>query len=103
MSTLPDASPAHRLTVATRAAVPPFHVMDLLAASAARQRTHGDVVNLLAGQPSAGAPKAVSQEAIRLLQDGGSLGYTPSTGIAPRIGATPARKLSRGSHGAYSW
>ena len=57
--------------------------MDLLAASAARQRTHGDVVNLLAGQPSAGAPRAVAEEAIRLLQDGGSLGYTPSTGIAP--------------------
>ena len=26
-----------------------------------------------------------------------------STGIAPRIGATPARKFSGGSHGANSW
>ena len=37
--------------MASRANVPPFHVMDLLAASAERQRTHGDLVNLLAGQP----------------------------------------------------
>ena len=29
-----------RLAVAQRANVPPFHVMDLLAASAERQRTH---------------------------------------------------------------
>ena len=29
-------------------------------------------------------------------------GIPVSTGIAPRIGATPARKFSSGSHGAYS-
>jgi aspartate/methionine/tyrosine aminotransferase len=74
-------SSAERLWVAQRADVPPFHVMDLLAATAERQRTHGDVVNLLAGQPSTGAPRAVNQEAIRLLQGGDPLGYTPSTGI----------------------
>ena len=39
-----------RLHVAARANVPPFHVMDLLAAAAQRQRTHGDSVNLLAGK-----------------------------------------------------
>ena len=38
-----------RLAAAQRANVPPFHVMDLLALSAERQRTHGDLVNLLAG------------------------------------------------------
>jgi aspartate/methionine/tyrosine aminotransferase len=71
----------NRLQVAQRANVPPFHVMDLLAAGAERQRTHGDLLNLLAGQPSTGAPRAVNDEAVRLLQSGDPLGYTPATGI----------------------
>jgi aspartate/methionine/tyrosine aminotransferase len=70
-----------RLTVASRANVPPFHVMDLLAAAAERQRTHGDALNLLAGQPSTGAPEPVRDEAVRLLRSGLPLGYTPATGI----------------------
>lgn len=70
-----------RLQAAQRANVPPFHVMDMLAAAAERQRTHGDLVNLLAGQPSTGAPRAVRDEAVRLLQGGDPLGYTPATGI----------------------
>lgn len=70
-----------RWAAATRANVPPFHVMDLLAASAERQRTHGDLLNLLAGQPSTGAPTPVNDEAIRLLRSGEPLGYTPATGI----------------------
>ena len=71
----------NRWHVASRANVPPFHVMDLLAASAERQRTHGDLVNLVAGQPMTGAPGPVRAEAIRLLQSGDPLGYTPATGI----------------------
>jgi aspartate/methionine/tyrosine aminotransferase len=70
-----------RFQVASRANVPPFHVMDLLAAAAERQRSHGDLVNLLAGQPSTGAPTPVRDEAIRLLNSGDALGYTPATGI----------------------
>src|SRR3954462_12487781 len=70
-----------RFEVASRANVPPFHVMDLLAAATTRQRTHGDLLNLLAGQPSTGAPAPVNAEAIRLLQSGDPLGYTPATGI----------------------
>ncbi len=70
-----------RLQVAQRANVPPFYVMDLLAAGAERQRTHGDLLNLLAGQPSSGAPRAVRDEAVRLLHSGDPLGYTPATGI----------------------
>ncbi|WP_372736344.1 aminotransferase class I/II-fold pyridoxal phosphate-dependent enzyme [Nocardioides sp.] len=70
-----------RWQVASRANVPPFHVMDLLAASVERQRTHGDLINMVAGQPSSGAPAPVSAEAIRLLQSGDPLGYTPATGI----------------------
>ena len=67
--------------MATRAAVPPFHVMDLLAAAAARRRTHGDLVDLVAGQPSTGAPGPVTAEAVRLLESGDPLGYTVATGI----------------------
>lgn len=71
----------NRFQVASRANVPPFHVMDLLAASAERQRTHGDVLNLLAGQPMTGAPAPVREEAKRLLDSGDPLGYTPAAGI----------------------
>jgi aspartate/methionine/tyrosine aminotransferase len=73
--------PADRFTVASRANVPPFHVMDLLAAAAERQRTHGDLVNMVAGQPSTGAPAPVRDEAVRLLQSGDPLGYTVATGV----------------------
>src|SRR4051794_41832139 len=74
-------STADRWQVAARANVPPFHVMDLLAAAHTRQRTHGDLLDLLAGQPSTGAPRPVADEAIRLLQSGDPLGYTPAVGI----------------------
>jgi aspartate/methionine/tyrosine aminotransferase len=67
--------------VAARANVPPFHVMDLLAAAHVRQRTHGDLLDLLAGQPSTGAPAPVKAEAIRLLEGTDPLGYTPAVGI----------------------
>lgn len=52
---------------ALRAGVPPFHVMDVLSAAQARQRSHGDLISLAAGQPSVPAPAAVlraAQEAL---------------------------------------
>jgi aspartate/methionine/tyrosine aminotransferase len=73
-------SPEQRLGVATRAAVPPFHVMDLLAAAAERQRSHGDLLNLVAGQPSTPAPRPVREAAKRAL-DEQVLGYTVALGI----------------------
>jgi aspartate/methionine/tyrosine aminotransferase len=72
--------PSTQLTVAARAAVPPFHVMDVWAAAAERQRTHGDLVNLSAGQPSTPAPAAVRAAATAAL-DGDVLGYTVALGI----------------------
>ena len=66
--------------VALRAGIPPFHVMDVWLAAAQRQRTHGDLVNLSAGQPSAGAPAAV-REAAKAALDAGPLGYTVALGI----------------------
>ncbi|KJK42086.1 aspartate aminotransferase [Lentzea aerocolonigenes] len=68
------------LTVAARADVPPFHVMDVLSAAAQRQRTHGDVISLAAGQPSSPAPKPVRDAAARALNDH-ALGYTEQLGI----------------------
>src|SRR4051794_21022238 len=67
------------MRVAERANVPPFHVMDLLAAASRRQAAHGDLVNFVAGQPSTGAPRPVREEAKRLL-DEEVLGYTVATG-----------------------
>ena len=72
--------PTQRMQVAQRADVPPFHVMDLLAAAKRRQVSHGDLVNFVAGQPSTGAPRAVREEAKRLL-DEDLLGYTEAPGI----------------------
>ncbi|MCH9667836.1 MAG: pyridoxal phosphate-dependent aminotransferase [Actinomycetia bacterium] len=68
------------MTVARRAGIPPFHVMDVWLAADERQRTHGDLVNLSAGQPSAGAPAAVRDAAVSALA-GNQLGYTVALGI----------------------
>jgi aspartate/methionine/tyrosine aminotransferase len=75
---MPSPTDLHR--IAARAAVPPFHVMDLLAAAAQRSRSHGDLVNMVAGQPSTPAPVAVRDAARRAL-DEHVLGYTVALGI----------------------
>jgi len=66
--------------VARRAGIPPFYVMDVWLAAAQRQRSHGDLVNLSAGQPSAGAPAAVLAAAEQALRSS-PLGYTVALGI----------------------
>src|SRR5579875_4113 len=66
--------------VALRAGIPPFYVMDVWLAAAERQRTHGDLVNLSAGQPSAGAPEPV-RTAAKAALDSSPLGYTVALGI----------------------
>jgi len=63
-----------------RSLVEPFHVMDVWAAAARRQRSHGDVVNLAAGQPSTPAPAPVLRAARQAL-DSQLLGYTVTLGI----------------------
>lgn len=65
---------------ALRAGVPPFHVMDVLSAAQARQRSHGDLISLAAGQPSAPAPAAVLKAAQEALAKH-TLGYTEQLGI----------------------
>ncbi|MEU5696048.1 pyridoxal phosphate-dependent aminotransferase [Actinosynnema sp. NPDC020468] len=68
--------------VAARADVPPFHVMEVLSAAARRQRTHGEVVSLAAGQPSSPAPEPVLRAAERALREQ-ALGYTEQLGVLP--------------------
>ena len=72
-------------TASHRAQIPPFHVMDVWAAAGERQRTHGDLVNLSAGQPSTPAPAAVREAATAALA-GDVLGYTVALGIPPLRG-----------------
>ncbi|BDE16764.1 MULTISPECIES: pyridoxal phosphate-dependent aminotransferase [Mycobacterium] len=82
--------------VALRAGIPPFYVMDVWLAAAERQRTHGDLVNLSAGQPSVGAPepvRAAAASALHLNQ----LGYTVALGI-PELRAAIATDYQR-QHG----
>src|SRR3954447_2957932 len=81
------------LTPARRPAVPPFHVMDLLAAASAGARSHGDLLNLVAGQPSTPAPAAVRDAAKRALDEQG-LGYTGALGI-PELRAAIAAHHER--------
>ena len=69
--------------------------MDLLAAAQARAASHGDLVNFVAGQPSTGAPKAVREEAQRLL-DADLLGYSVATGT-PELRAAIAEHHRKNS------
>ncbi len=82
--------------IALRAGIPPFHVMDVWRAAAQRQRSHGDLVNLSAGQPSAGAPEPVRAAAEAALKRN-QLGYTVALGI-PELRSAIAASY-RGAYG----
>jgi aspartate/methionine/tyrosine aminotransferase len=66
--------------VALRAGIPPFYVMDVWLAAADRQRSHGDLVNLSAGQPAGQAPAPIRAAAVDALTNH-DLGYTVALGI----------------------
>ena len=70
--------------------------MDVWLAAAERQRTHGDLVNLSAGQPSAGAPSAVREAGVAALTRN-QLGYSVALGI-PELRAAIAESY-RARHG----
>src|SRR5690606_35412030 len=76
------------MKVAARAQVPPFAVMEILAAANARRAAGEHVLNLCAGEPSAGASEVVRQRAIELLSTA-DLGYTEAMG-APGLRAAIA-------------
>lgn len=68
-------------TASLRGRVAPFEVMKVVAAAATRQRVHGDVISLAAGQPSSPAPAQVLTAAASALRDN-PLGYTDPLGLA---------------------
>jgi aspartate/methionine/tyrosine aminotransferase len=81
---------AKRLVVASgRSAVPPFMVMDVMAAAARIEAAGGHVVHMEVGQPAASAPTSAIAAAQAALA-AGRLGYTEALGI-PALRARIAR------------
>jgi aspartate/methionine/tyrosine aminotransferase len=72
-----------------RSAVPPFMVMDVMAAAARIEAEGGHVVHMEVGQPAALAP-ACALEAARAALSAGRLGYTQALGL-PSLRARIAR------------
>ena len=70
------------MNISRRGQVPPFIVMDVMSAAAAREKTHGDVLHLEVGQPSTPAPAGVLAAAQAALRDD-KIGYTVALGIPP--------------------
>src|ERR1700704_3706124 len=68
------------LTASGRSNVPPFMVMDVMAAAARIEAAGGHVVHMEVGQPAASAPKAAISAAQAAL-DGGRIDYTSALGI----------------------
>lgn len=69
-----------RMKVSRRSHVPPFAVMEVLAAANARRAAGEDVLNLCAGEPSTGASDVVRERAAELLRTA-DLGYTEAMGV----------------------
>jgi aspartate/methionine/tyrosine aminotransferase len=69
------------LAPSARSNVPPFMVMDVMAAAARIEAAGGRVVHMEVGQPAAAAP-ATAIAAARAALDNGRLGYTEALGIA---------------------
>ncbi|PQZ94910.1 aspartate aminotransferase [Arthrobacter sp. MYb227] len=72
---------SRKLKVAERAKVPAFEVMSILDRVAALRASGRDVISLCAGEPSDGAPTAVSKRAAEIHTAGTPMTYTPPLGI----------------------
>ena len=68
------------LTASRRSDVPPFMVMDVMAAAARIEAAGGHVIHMEVGQPAAAAPKAAIAAAHAAL-DSGRIDYTSALGI----------------------
>src|ERR1700756_4065925 len=68
------------ITPSARSDVPPFMVMDVMAAAARIEASGGHVIHMEVGQPWAPAPKAAIAAA-RAALDGGRIDYTSALGI----------------------
>lgn len=84
---------ARRLKVSSRAQVPPFAVMDIIAEANRRRAAGRDVLNLCAGEPATGASDVVRDRAAQILA-AGQLGYTEALG-APALRAEIAHHYAR--------
>ena len=69
------------LRPSARSAVPPFMVMDVMAAAARLEAQGRRIIHMEVGQPAAGAP-ATAIAAARTALSSGRLGYTEALGIA---------------------
>lgn len=69
------------LAPSARSDVPPFMVMDVMAAAARIEAAGGHVVHMEVGQPAAPAPKTAIAAA-RAALDGGRIDYTSALGMA---------------------
>jgi aspartate/methionine/tyrosine aminotransferase len=79
----------HLLMPSKRSDVPPFIVMDVMAAAAALEAKGGRVIHMEVGQPFHSAP-ATALAAARAALDQGRIGYTEALGI-PSLRARIAR------------
>jgi aspartate/methionine/tyrosine aminotransferase len=70
-----------RLRSSARGAVPPFMVMDVMAAAARLEAQGRRIIHMEVGQPAVGAP-APAIAAARAVLGSGPLGYTETLGIA---------------------
>src|ERR1700694_1834196 len=71
----------HLLQPSARSAVPPFMVMDVMAAAARLEAQGRRIIHMEVGQPAVGAP-ATALAAARAALATGPLGYTETLGIA---------------------
>jgi aspartate/methionine/tyrosine aminotransferase len=94
-----DTTPRDRarslLTASARSDVPPFMVMDVMAAAARIEAAGGHVIHMEVGQPDAPAPKAAIAAAHAALAKG-RLDYTSALGM-PSLRA----RIARHYHDAY--
>jgi aspartate/methionine/tyrosine aminotransferase len=77
------------LTPSKRSDVPPFIVMDVMAAAAQREAQGARIIHMEVGQPAASAPSIAIRAAQAALADG-RIGYTETLGI-PSLRARIAR------------
>jgi aspartate/methionine/tyrosine aminotransferase len=68
------------LTASGRSDVPPFIVMDVMAAAARIEASGGHVIHMEVGQPAASAPKTAMRAAHAAIE-GGRIDYTSALGI----------------------
>src|SRR5712671_6784296 len=83
------------LTASGRSDVPPFMVMDVMAAAARIEAAGGHVIHMEVGQPAAPAPKPAIAAARAALDDG-RIDYTSALGI-PSL----RRRIARHYREAY--